>query len=90
MPDRLLPFPEINNLEIANPLFKKDFIYLFFGEGKGRQKERKRNINVWLPLTCPLLGTWPSTQASALDWESNWRLSDSQAGSQALKHTSQD
>ena len=24
------------------------------------------NINVWLPLTCPLLGTWPATQACAL------------------------
>ena len=29
-------------------------------------KERERNINMWLPLTCPLLGTWPGTQASAL------------------------
>ena len=24
------------------------------------------NISVWLPLTCPLLGTWPTTQACAL------------------------
>ena len=28
-------------------------------------KERQRNINVWLPLTRPLLGTWPATQACA-------------------------
>ena len=27
---------------------------------------RERNINVWLPLTRPLLGTWPTTQACAL------------------------
>ena len=27
---------------------------------------RERNINVWLPLECPLLGTWPTTQACAL------------------------
>ena len=45
--------------------FKKDFIYLF-QRGKGREKERERNIDVWLPLTCPLLGIWPATQACAL------------------------
>ena len=28
--------------------------------------KRERNINVWLPLTCPLLGTWPATQACGL------------------------
>ena len=26
----------------------------------------ERNNNVWLPLVCPLLGTWPTTQACAL------------------------
>ena len=30
-----------------------------------------RNINVWLPLTCPLLGTWPETQACALTGNCN-------------------
>ena len=34
--------------------------------GEGREKERERNINVWLPLTGPLLGTWPTTQTGAL------------------------
>ena len=29
-------------------------------------KERERNVNVWLPLTGPLLGTWPATKAYAL------------------------
>ena len=28
--------------------------------------EKERNINVWLPLMLPLLGTWPITQACAL------------------------
>ena len=28
--------------------------------------ERDRNINVWFPLTHPLLGTRPATQACAL------------------------
>ena len=31
-----------------------------------REKERERNISVWLPLTRPLLGTWPATEACAL------------------------
>ena len=30
------------------------------------REARERNINVWLPLACPLLGTWPETQACAL------------------------
>ena len=50
-------------------IFLKDFIYLFLREGK-RGRKRERNINVWMPLMRPLLGTWPATQACALDWES--------------------
>ena len=42
-----------------------DLIYLFLDRGEGREKEGEKNINVWLPLECPLLGTWPSTQACA-------------------------
>ena len=41
-------------------------MYLFSGRGEGREKERERNISVWLPLMCPLLGTWPATQVCAL------------------------
>ena len=40
--------------------------YLFFERREGREKERERNIIVWLPLVRPLLGTWPTTQACAL------------------------
>ena len=47
-------------------LFFKDFIYLFLERGEGREKDREGNISVWLPLTCPLLGTWPTAQACAL------------------------
>ena len=39
---------------------------LFIERGEGREKERKRNINVWVPFMHPLLGTWPTTQACAL------------------------
>ena len=51
-------------------LFFKRFYYFFFRDGEGREKKRERNINVCLPLEYPLLGTWPTTQACAL--ESNW------------------
>ena len=40
--------------------------YLFLERGVGREKDRERNINVWLPLARPLLGMWPVTQACAL------------------------
>ena len=56
--------------EISWGFLKKDFIYLFLERGEGKEKERERNINVWLPLTCPLLGTWPTTQTCALT--GNW------------------
>ena len=41
-------------------------MYLFLDRGEGNKEERERNINVWLPLVCPLLGIWPVTQACAL------------------------
>ena len=42
----------------------RDFIYLF--RERGREGERERNIDVWLPLMCPQLGTWTTTQACVL------------------------
>ena len=45
--------------------FFKDFIYLFLERGERREKV-ERNVNVCLLLICPLLGTWPATQACAL------------------------
>ena len=41
---------------------KKYFIYLFIFRERGRE----RNMNVWLHLVHPLLGTRPTTQAHAL------------------------
>ena len=46
--------------------FFKDFIYLFSEGREGREEERERIINVWLPLMHPQLGAWASTQAGAL------------------------
>ena len=47
-------------------LFIYLFIYLILYSGEGREKKRERNIDVWLPLAHPLLGTWPTTQTFAL------------------------
>ena len=38
-------------------------IYLFLERGERKEKERERNINMWLPLMSPPLGTWTATQA---------------------------
>ena len=40
--------------------------YLFLDRREGREKESERNVIVWLPLTHPILKTWPTTQARAL------------------------
>ena len=37
-------------------IFFKDFIYLFLERGEGKEKEKERTINVWLPLMLPFLG----------------------------------
>ena len=59
-------------------LFKIKFYFLFLDRGEGGE----RNITVWVPLACPRLGTWPTTQACALDWESNRQPFCLQAGAQ--------
>ena len=72
--------PYANSFTFSLPIrmsFLKDFIYLFLERGGGREKERERNMTVWLPLTHPLLGTWPTTQACALPgngtlWFAGW------------------
>ncbi|XP_045048284.1 glucoside xylosyltransferase 2 isoform X2 [Desmodus rotundus] len=44
-----------------------NIIFYFNPERKERrEKQRKRNINAWLPLVRPLLRTWSATQTSAL------------------------
>ena len=55
----------MNELISLKILFK-DFIYLFLERGEGRERERKRNINAWLPLEYPLQG--PGLQPRHVPW----------------------
>ena len=44
---------------------------------------------MWLPLTHPLLGTWPATQARALTWNQNIKHLVRGPALNPLSHTSQ-
>ena len=61
--------------------FKKRFyLFILLERGEGREKERERNIHVWLPLVRPLLGTWPTTHTCALTWNPTGNPFGLQAG----------
>ena len=62
-----LQHSSIHHIYIHIYTFYIYYIYrIILERGEGREKERERNINVWLPLARPQLGTWPTTQACAL------------------------
>ena len=46
--------------------FLKKILSIYFLKRR-REGERVRNLNVHLLLTCPLLGTWPTTQTCVLE-----------------------
>ena len=50
-----------------------------------REKERERNMNVWLPLTHPATGELTRNPSMCPDWELNLRLFDSQADTQSTE-----
>ena len=65
-------------------IFFKDFIYLLLERGQGREKERDRNINVWLLIAHPSKDLARNT-GMCPDWESNRRPFGSQAGTQSTE-----
>ena len=66
-------------------LFLKDFVYLFLDKGERKDKERKKNINVWSPLMCLSTGDLACDPGMCPDWESNQRPSGSQSGAQSTE-----
>ena len=72
--------------------FPPQRFYLFiFRERKktGREKERERNINVWLPLAHLLLGTCPATKECALIGNRTCNPLVCRLALNSLSHTSQ-
>ena len=63
-------------------LLKTVFIYFRWS---GREKERERNINLWLPLSCPPIGNLACNTGTCPDCESNRRPFGSQAGAQSTE-----
>ena len=51
--------------------------------GEERDKERERNISVWLSLMCLFTGDPAHNPGICPDWESNERCLASQAGTQS-------
>ena len=66
------------------------FKILFIFIERGREGKRERNSNVWLPLMCPLLGTWPATQAYVLTGNQTDNPLVCRLALSPLSHTSQD
>ena len=64
-------------------LFFKRFYFLFLDSREGWEKEKERNINMWLPLMRLLLGTWPVIQACALT--GNGTSDPLKAGAQSIE-----
>ena len=71
-------------LKSINYSFFKDFIYLF-----SEKRKKERNINVWLPLTRPLLGTWVATPTHALTGNQTCNPLVHRLPLNPLSHTSQ-
>ena len=78
----------ITNIIQQNIFLKILFIHFYRGEG--REKERERNINVWLPLERPQPGTWPATQACAMTGNRTGEPLVHRLVLNPLSHTSQD
>ena len=53
------------------------------------EKERERNINMWLVLEYPLLGIWPATQECALTGNQTGDPLVCRLALSPLSHTSQ-
>ena len=73
----------IEEIDIQIKLFLKR-LYLFRERGEGREEE-ERNINVWLPLACPLTGDPAQNLSMCPDWESNQQPFGLQAGTQSTE-----
>ena len=68
--------------------FFLDFIYLFLDRREGTEKDKKKSINVWLPLM-PLTESLAHNPGQCPDWESTLHPLVLRPGLSTLSHTSQ-
>ena len=62
------------------------FNLFIFKEGGGKEKEREKNISVWLPLNhCSLTGDLACNPGMWPDWELNQQSFGSQVGTQSTE-----
>ena len=59
-------------------------MYLFPDRGEGKEKERERNISVWLPHTPPTVDL-AHNPGMCLDWELNQQPFSLQVGTQSTE-----
>ena len=85
-PSTVLPSRAQSSRRRRGYLFYKRF-YLFLELGEGRQKERERNISVWLPLAHPLPGWGDLARNPGMcpDRELNQRPLSSQASTESTE-----
>ena len=78
------PSSSENILEVSIFLIFKNMLFIYFWrEGREIEKERERNINMWLPLACPPTGDLAHNPGMCPDWESNLRPFGSQSSAQS-------
>ena len=70
-------------------IFLKILLINFFGEREREGEREGEKLNVWLPLMCPQLGTWPTTQAWALTGNRTFNPLVRRPALSPLSHTSQ-
>ena len=64
--------------------FKRFSLFIFRKRGR-KEKEREKNIKVWLPPAYPLLGVLAHNPGMCPDWELNPWSCGSQAGTQSTE-----
>ena len=66
-------------------IFLKILFILFLDRGERREKERERNINVWLLLECHPTRDLACNPGMCSDWEVNWWPFGSQGSPQSIE-----
>ena len=79
----ILKIIKTQNSSLPNGFFLR--FYLFLDRRERMEKERERNINVWLLLMLPLTGDLAHSPGMCPDWESSQRPFGSQEGAQSTE-----